>query len=200
MKYPIFRQGYENPNQAGIQISDVDDIPMWSVKDLSAASIINFFDSTGVPGPNENTSLQSSGLIDQNKDYDVKRIEFYVMKQTGGGLVAADLDTLGALIRERYVTIYTNESKRSWNAPMSALLRYPLAVAAAGAMAYNPDVILGGYMTINMPDGMGLVIKGGTTFTLQFSTTAASPTNLSTLRLAIVLRGRRYALQKVPVQ
>lgn len=197
LKYPTYRAGLNDG--PAINISDVDDIPMWSGKDLSAASTINFFDSTGVPGPNENTSLQSSGLIDQNKDYDVKRIEFYVMKASGGAMTDAELAQLSALIRERYVMIYTNESSRKWNAPMASILRYPLAVAAAGASAYNPVDILSGFMSINMPVGLGLVIKGGTTFTVELSTKAAAPTSLALLRMLIVLRGRRYALAKVPV-
>lgn len=188
-RMPQYRAGY---NDQGLQLSDIDDIPMWSAKDLSAATTQNFFDVGG--GPNESTSLLTQNQIDTNKDYDVKIIEMYIMNTSKTAFVAADLDKIAGLQNDFFLEIFTNEARRSWSAPVGGILRYPMAVAAAGASAYNPMAVVAGAISINMPVGEGLVLKGGQAFSCQLSTKAAAPSNPTGLRMLIVLRGRRYAL------
>lgn len=188
-----YRRGYD---ESGLILSDVDDLPMWSRKTLAAAKPVNFFDEGG--GPNEKTSLLTPNLIDQNKDYDVKIIEVNLMRTDKAPLEDTDLAIISKLQAGFYLQLYTNETKRSWAAPMHALLKAPMAVAAAGASAYNPAWIVNGRAVINMPDGEGLVIKGGTGFQCLLNSTQ-SALDLTGLDMSVVFWGKRYALIKAKV-
>lgn len=182
------RAGYDDQ---GLVLSDIDDIPMWSKKTLTAVKPQNFFDVGG--GPNENTSLLTPNMIDQTKDFDVKRIEVNVMRTSKAPLDAAALVLIALAVSDYFIQFFTNETKRSWNAPIHALIRAPMQVAAAGAMAYNPAWIQNGGSNINMPDGQGLIVKGGTGFQLLLNSSVAA-SDLLGLDMSIVLWGRRYAL------
>jgi len=182
--------------ERGLVLSDVDDIPMWSKKDLALAKPIDFFNQTG--GPNEITSLLTANVIDQSKDFDVKRIEVNVFATDNAPLETADIAKIALLQAGFYLQIYTNETKRSWAAPMHALLKAPMQVAAAGASAYNPAWVVNGGCYINMPDGEGLILKGGTAFTCQLSSSQLS-LDLTGLSMSVVLWGRRYALVKARI-
>ena len=190
---PRYKRGY---NDSGLTLSDIDDLPMWSVKALAAAKPVNFFDQTG--GPNELTSLITANMIDRNKDFDVKRIEVNIWATDQAPLETADLAKLSLLMAGFYLQIYTNEARRAWACPMNALLKFPMQVAAAGASAYNPAFIVSGGANINMPAGEGLVLKGGEAFTCQLSSSVAA-TDLTGLTMSVVLWGIRYALVKAAI-
>lgn len=182
------RAGYDDQ---GLVLSDIDDIPMWSKKTLTAVKPQNFFDVGG--GPNESTSLLTPNMIDQTKDFDVKRIEINFMRTSKAPLDAAALVLIALAVSDYFVQFFTNETKRSWNAPVHAIIRAPMQVAAAGAMAYNPAWIQNGGANINMPDGQGLIVKGGTGFQVLLNSSVAA-SDLSGLDMSVVLWGRRYAL------
>lgn len=188
-RMPIYRAGYDD---TGIKLSDIDDIPMWSAKDLTALTTQSFFDEGA--GPNERTSLLTPNKIDNNKDYDVKIIEMFIMKTDKTPMVDTDLAKIAGLNTDWYLEVDTNEVRRSWYCPIGAILRYPMAVAAAGASAYNPMAIVAGSITINMPVGEGLILKGDQAFAVRLNTKAAAPSNPTGLRMLINFRGRRYAL------
>lgn len=189
--YPTYKRG---PNGQKFILADVQDIPMWSKKALTAVKPTNFFDEIG--GPNEKTSLLTANMIDKNKDFDVKRIEVNVMATDNAPLELADVNKLAILQAGFFIQIYTNEANRAYAVPLHAMLKAPLLVAAAGASAYNPAWVVNGGAYINMPDGEGLVLKGGEAFTCQLSSTDLA-LDLTGLSMSIVLWGRRYALQAV---
>ena len=182
------RAGYDDQ---GVVLSDIDDIPMWSKKTLTAVKPQNFFNAGG--GPNENTSLLTPNMIDQTKDFDVKRIEINVMRTAKTPLNDAALVLIALAVSDYFVQFFTNETKRSWTAPIHAVIRAPMQIAAAGAMAYNPAWIQNGGANINMPDGQGLIVKGGTGFQVLLNSSVAA-SDLTGLDMSIVLWGRRYAL------
>lgn len=185
-----YRRGY---NDAGLTLTDEDDLPMWSTKTLTTVKPLNFFDTGG--GPDQNTSLVQPNVIDQNKDYDVRRIELNVMTTNKAAFVTADLTKIALLCRDYFLTVKLNESKFSWWSPISALIRFPMQVAAVGASAYDPYFVAGGGANINpRPDGRGtLILKGGQAFQVQLSSTVVA-SDLSGLDLNITLWGKRYAL------
>lgn len=186
--YPTYKRGADGRRYI---LSDVDDIPMWSKKTLTTVKPLNFFDTAG--GPNELTSLLTPNMIDKNKDFDVKRLEVNVMATDKAPLELADVAKLAILQAGFYLTIFTNEARRSYAVPMHALLKAPLQVAAAGASAYNPNWIVSGGAYINMPDGEGLVFKGGEAFVCQLNSSEIA-LDLSGLDMSVVFWGRRYAL------
>lgn len=192
--YPQYKRGQ---NGQRMILSDVDDIPMWSKKALTTTKPLNFFDEIG--GPNEKTSLQTANMIDKNKDFDVKRIEVNVMATDNAPLELADVAKIAILQAAFYIQIFTNEARRAYAVPIHAMLKAPLQVAAAGASAYNPAWVVNGGAYINMPDGEGLVLKGGEAFTCQLSSTDLA-LDLTGISMSIVLWGRRYALLSAPVQ
>lgn len=186
--YPQYKRG-----QGGQRfiLSDVDDLPMWSKKDLTTVKPLSFFDDIG--GPNEKTSLQTANMIDKNKDFDVKRIEVNVMATDNAPLELADVAKIAILQAGFFIQIFTNEARRAYAVPLHALLKAPFQVAAAGASAYNPAWVVNGGANINMPDGEGLVLKGGEAFTCQLSSSVLA-LDLTGISMSIVLWGRRYAL------
>lgn len=187
----MYRRGY---SAAGIPLTEESDLPMWSRVDLSAAKPIQLFSAGG--GPNAITSLTTANKIDQNKDFDIRRIEFSIQRTDKTPLVTADLSLIGALLREYWCQLFTNETKRSWFAPMGGLVKYPMQVAAAGASAYDPVNVVSGGTFINVPEG--LVIKGGEAFLMQL-TSEVPATDLTGLTLYTVLWGRLFALDRAKI-
>jgi len=187
--YPQYKRG---PGGKKFILADVDDLPMWSKKTLTTVKPLDFFDTIG--GPNEKTSLLTANMIDKNKDFDVKRIEVNVMTTAATPFALAEVNKLAILQAQYYLQIYTNEARRAYSVPMHAILKSPFLVAAAGASAYNPAWVVNGGAYINMPDGEGLVLKGGEAFTCQLSSTVLAA-DLTGLDMSVVLWGRRYALQ-----
>lgn len=185
-----YRRGF---NDAGFTLTDEDDLPMWSTKTLTTVKPLNFFDVGG--GPNELTSLATPFLIDMTKDFDVRRIEVNFMASDKAPLEAADVALISKAVHDYYLTLKINESKFAWWAPLSALVKFPMAVAAAGASAYNPAWIVNGGANINpSADGRGtLIIKGGVAFQLQLSS-SVNAQDLTGLDMNIALWGKRYAL------
>jgi len=183
-----YRRGF---NDMGLQLADEDDLPMWSTKTLTTVKPLNFFDTGG--GPDQNTSLVQPNVIDQNKDYDVRRVELNVMTTAKTAFTTTEMAIVAKLIRDYYVTIKVNESKFSWWAPVSALLNFPTLLAAAAT--YNPEGVLSGGANINpRSDGRGLLIlKGGQAFQFQLSSSVVAQ-DLTGLDLNVCLWGKRYAL------
>lgn len=187
----MYRRGFNN---AGLPITEESDLPMWSRVDLTAAKPIQLFNTGG--GPNAITSLTTAGKIDNTKDFDIRRIEFSIQRTDKTPLVTADFSLIGAMLREYWVQLYTNESKRAWMCPLGCLIKYPMQVAAAGASAYNPVDVVNGGTYINVPEG--LVIKGGDAFIMNLASEVVA-TDLTGLTLYTTLWGRLYALSRAQV-
>lgn len=169
----------------GLKLVEESDYPMWSRVDLGTAKPVQLFSLGG--GPNSATSLTTPNKIDQSADFNIKRIEFTVQTTSGAPFKDADLVLVGTLLREYWAQIYTNQSRRSWMNHLGAMIVPPMAVAAAGASAYDPARVVNGGCFINVEDG--LVIKGGEAFimTLNCETPA---TDLTGLTLLTVLWGK----------
>jgi hypothetical protein len=156
------------------------DTPIFSKRALTTAKPLRFFDN---PGLSANDNIDSANQIDMNSDFALHRIECNVMKTDGSALVTADVALLAKLQKETWINFLKNTTDKAWSSSISSLMAAPMAVAAAGAMAYDPFHIVRGGTTLNVP----LIIQGGQNINVTLNWETAS--DFTTLTMELVLWG-----------
>ncbi len=174
----------------GIPLKQRFDQPIWSKVALTGATQISFFNVGGAP--TAANSIAQPNTVDQNADYIIKRIEVNLLTTAKTPFVTADLVLIGLLLSDCWLSLFTNQNQRAWYTSMSSLIKFPMAVAAAGASAYEPSMVVAGGTTLNEE----IVIKGGQNMNFQLQNPSASA--LTGLTMEIVLWG--YLIKEITAQ
>jgi len=176
------------------QVSLIPDIPMnseriqqlleqcfYSKVDLSAASIFDFFTVGG--GPKISGNIDSSQEINGNSLFACHNMCLNVMRQDGSALQNTDVELIAQLQRKTFLEMKLNNTTTVYSISLSQLFQAPLAVAAAGASAYDPVHIVKASQNFNLP----LLIQGAQTLSVEVHNPSVQ--NLTGLTLEVGLFG-----------
>lgn len=162
---------------AGVQ--DVLDTPIYSKVALSAAQNWRFFNGNDQDAEG---NIDQPSVIDANSTYLVHYLDANFMKTDGSPIEDSDLALISAIVRNTWINFQLNSVSKAWIASMSSIVKAPLAVAAAGASAYNPVGIVNGSYRFNVP----LIIPGGVNINVTLNRKNATDYTGMTLELALL--------------
>lgn len=121
---------------------------IYSRVDLDTSSSFRFFNESETPSKFGNIDAPSK--IDENSLFECEKVNLYVLRSNGAAVDSVFLGLLTQLILETFWQIKQNTTTEIISYHTGTILTYPMAVAAAGASAYNPAAILTGSFTMDI--------------------------------------------------
>jgi len=121
---------------------------IFSRVDLDASTSFRFFNESDTPSKFGN--IDSPSKIDENSLFEVDRINFFAMASDGAPLVTATLALVAQFIESTFGTIKQNTVNEIISFASASVMVAPLAVAPAGASAYNPAAVLSGSIEMDI--------------------------------------------------
>lgn len=161
-------------------VQDVLDYEIYSKIDLNTAQSFRFFNEND---QNANGNIDQPSVIDANADYMAHYLDVNFLATDGDPLEDTDIALIASILKETWINFQINTAAKVWIASLSSIVRFPMAVAAAGASAYNPVGIVNGSYKFNVP----LLIPGGQNINVTLNRQTA--TNYSGITMELVLLG-----------
>jgi len=150
----------------------------YSKVNLSAATQFRFF-TVSDPPSRINTNVDTSQQIDANSDFLMHKMDFSVMRLDGAPVDSLAFAQIGLLVRNTILQITLNSVNVVYTTALASIMTAPIAVAAAGASAYNPTNVL--KATVEFP--VKLLIRGGQNFAVELLNPLASSLVLLTAQV-----------------
>lgn len=161
-------------------VQDVLDYEIYSKVPLTAAQSFRFFNEND---QNANGNIDQPSVIDANADYMVHYLDVNFVATDGAPFDNADLAIISSILKETWINFQINTAAKVWIASLSSIVRFPMAVAAAGASAYTPVGIVNGTYKFNVP----LLIPGGQNINVTLNRQTA--TNYTGITMELVMLG-----------
>ena len=172
----------EELNQARPGIISKLDYPYWSTVSPAATGQLTFFAAGG--GITAANGIDTQLQLDKTALFVMEMLQLTVQSDDGAPLAAADLTSIGRLIRSAWINFTKNGGQRVGRWPVSQFLSFPFTIVTSGAYDIQKSVF--GFVKLNTPAD----IPGGESLevTLNWPTTV----DLTGIDVNLKLLGTTY--------